>query len=459
MSKVALSGNVLGTGTITLAAPNTNSTVTLNLPDTAGTVLIQDGANTTTVTNLAYTGTLTGGTGVVNIGSGQLVKDASGNVGVGTASPSGKFNVAGGRAFFGGNSEQYSIGVGYNQTRVSTGAQVYYIGATDSATPALVFSEAGGNERMRIEAGGNVGIGTSSPETKLHVVGGAIRLEESGTGLVGLTIKRSAGTVTDWFTYIPSGSTDLRWFNGSDLMTLTASGNVGIGTSSPSQKLSVIGNGFFDGANVSVIARNGDATNAQQIRMRMSGTDGVLDVTRAAGTAPNLIFGTEGSEKARIDSSGNLLVGTTTQRGRFTTEVSSGNARAVNILTGANTMDHFFFNGSSIGTITTNGVSTAYNTTSDYRLKENVAPMTGALEKVAALKPVTYTWKSNGSAGQGFIAHELQEVVPDCVTGEKDAVDAEGNPKYQGVDTSFLVATLVSAIQELTARLEVLENK
>jgi hypothetical protein len=84
--------------------------------------------------------------------------------------------------------------------------------------------------------------------------------------------------------------------------------------------------------------------------------------------------------------------------------------------------------------------------------------MTGALAKVAALKPCTYTWKSDGSAGQGFIAHELQEVVPDCVTGTKDAVDADGNPQYQGVDTSFLVATLVAAIQELKAEIDLLKG-
>jgi len=64
--------------------------------------------------------------------------------------------------------------------------------------------------------------------------------------------------------------------------------------------------------------------------------------------------------------------------------------------------------------------------------------MTGALAKVSALKPVTYTWKSTGEASQGFIAHELAEVVPDCVSGDKDAVDAEGNPKYQGIDTYIL---------------------
>jgi hypothetical protein len=105
--------------------------------------------------------------------------------------------------------------------------------------------------------------------------------------------------------------------------------------------------------------------------------------------------------------------------------------------------------------------------------------MTGALEKVQALNPVTYTWKVDGSAGQGFIAHELQEVCPDCVSGEKDAVrtvdvhDDEGKvigtkeePQYQGVDTSFLVGILTKAIQEqqamivdLKARIEQLENQ
>jgi hypothetical protein len=92
--------------------------------------------------------------------------------------------------------------------------------------------------------------------------------------------------------------------------------------------------------------------------------------------------------------------------------------------------------------------------------------MTGALAKVAQLKPVTYKWNADGSDGEGFIAHELAEVVPQCVTGEKDAVDANGNPQYQGIDTSFLVATLTAAIQEqqalintLTERISVLENK
>jgi hypothetical protein len=115
---------------------------------------------------------------------------------------------------------------------------------------------------------------------------------------------------------------------------------------------------------------------------------------------------------------------------------------------------------SLIGSITgSNGSTTSYNTTSDYRLKNTIAPMTGALAKVALLKPVTYKWNVDDSDGQGFIAHELKTVVPDCVSGEKDAVDAEGNPQYQGVDTSFLVATLTAAIQEQQALIEALTNR
>ena len=143
----------------------------------------------------------------------------------------------------------------------------------------------------------------------------------------------------------------------------------------------------------------------------------------------------------------------------------------------AGTMVNFYSTNSSttvIGSIGNSGnTNTTYNTSSDYRLKDNVLPMTGALERVVALKPVTWKWKSTGADGQGFIAHELAEVCPDAVTGTKDEVDAENNPVYQGVDTSYLVATLTAALQELktindqqaqtitalTARIEALENK
>jgi hypothetical protein len=130
--------------------------------------------------------------------------------------------------------------------------------------------------------------------------------------------------------------------------------------------------------------------------------------------------------------------------------------------------------GSLVGSIGVTASATTYATSSDYRLKNTIAPMTGALAKVAALKPVTYKWNIDGSSSQGFIAHELQTVVPECVVGEKDGVeiytDEDGNeatrPAYQGIDVSFLVATLTAAIQEqqalittLTQRITALEAK
>jgi hypothetical protein len=185
----------------------------------------------------------------------------------------------------------------------------------------------------------------------------------------------------------------------------------------------------------------------------------------------NVIFGTGNSntERMRIDSSGNLLVGTTsnTRSARLRVEgqetayfTGYGNGYGIGLWMTPNasatggTADPIKFqnvSNTTVGSISTTASATAFNTSSDYRLKNTIAPMTGALAKVALLKPVTYKWNVDGSDSQGFIAHELAEVVPQCVTGEKDAVDVDGNPEYQGIDTSFLVATLTSAIQELKA--------
>jgi hypothetical protein len=166
------------------------------------------------------------------------------------------------------------------------------------------------------------------------------------------------------------------------------------------------------------------------------------------------------TERARITSAGSLLVGCTSLPSGGTTGTAfqlsasiSGMCTWTNRSSTTADSDHaYFYNPNGIvGFIRTSGSATSYNTFSDYRLKNTIAPMTGALDKVALLKPCTYKWNVDGSDGQGFIAHELQEVVEGCVSGEKDAMDAEGNPQYQGIDTSFLVATLTAAIQELKA--------
>jgi hypothetical protein len=162
----------------------------------------------------------------------------------------------------------------------------------------------------------------------------------------------------------------------------------------------------------------------------------------------------------------NLLVGTSTAGGQGGITIypngsgTSAQASWTKAVDGVNNAALAFFAGATVvGTITYNNTSTSYNNLSDYRLKNSIAPMTGALAKVALLKPCTYKWNVDNSDGQGFIAHELAEVIPDCVTGEKDALDERGNPKYQGVDVSFLVATLASAIQEQQAIIQSLKAR
>ena len=179
--------------------------------------------------------------------------------------------------------------------------------------------------------------------------------------------------------------------------------------------------------------------------------------------------GTNGTERGRFTAAGEfLLTGLTSPIASgilcIASNLNNNNPIVLKNTTtqGASQTFVVFYNSSDVqagGIAHSGSTSVAYNTSSDYRLKENIAPMTGALAKIAQLNPVTYTWKEDQIASQGFIAHELQAVVPECVTGEKDAVDEEGNPKYQGIDTSFLVATLTAAIKEQQALITTLTER
>jgi hypothetical protein len=316
------------------------------------------------------------------------------------------------------------------------------------------------------------------------------------TGIAGANGSASTPAVqgedTNTGVFFPAADAVAVATGGSERLRVDSSGNVGIGTTTFSQPGGVrdvvvsreavsegarfVAKGGPSGLTTYAALNSGSHDTFAHFSPSLMFTSGLRFFSAPIDQEPN---DANITERARIDSSGNLLVGTTSvQNGVAADPVGitlygngAGGAQGVGIFV-RNSTNHvlyvnnktsggalvFFFNGgNSVGEITSNGTGTTYATSSDYRLKENVQPMQDALSVVAQLNPVTYTWKADGSDGQGFIAHELQAVVPDCVTGEKDAVDAEGNPKYQGVDTSFLVATLVKAVQELTARIAALE--
>lgn len=121
----------------------------------------------------------------------------------------------------------------------------------------------------------------------------------------------------------------------------------------------------------------------------------------------------------------------------------------------------YFYNGTTTvsGSISVNGASATFNTSSDYRLKENVVNMTDAIATLKLLRPIKYNFIGDSDVVSGFLAHEVQEVIPRAVTGEKDGVDADGEPEYQGIDHSVLVPTLVGAVQELIAEVESLKTR
>ena len=353
------------------------------------------------------------------------------------------------------------------------GQHQWFTAPSGTAGNPISFTQA-----MTLDASGNLGIGTSSPAQKLTVNGDVSILAGKK-----LFLWNSTNTHTPAIT---SPSADVIAFlnnAGSQAMTLDASGNLGIGTSSPSYKLHVVGTTFsygsqsqiWDGATGTYAtfryngAAVGDLGTGNQAFS--SGSTGDFGITSRSG---NLVFGTNVTERARITSDGDLLVAQTTGdqsvqgiifnpygTGRFITNGGADNVCLyLNRIASDGAIQKFLRNNTEVGSVSVTTTATAYNTSSDYRLKDNQQPLTNSGAFIDALQPKTWNWKADGTKGVGFIAHEVQAVSPSSVVGEKDAVDEDGKPVHQSMEygSAEFIANIIAELQSLRARVAQLEQ-
>ena len=350
------------------------------------------------------------------------------------------------------------------------GATVFSTGVDNSDGNKFKISanyQLGTNDRFAIDSSGNIGIGTNTPDSHVHIrnnadaTGATLKVADSANRAITITspIAESSAAgriaVTGTANSLEIGVRDYP----TALKIVGSSGNVGIGTTSPSSRLETVGG---DGITIS---NSGDTF----LQLKTTGTTATnyIEFKDSGGSAGNISYNhtdnylatkVNGSERMRIDSSGNLLVGATSFNygSQTATQLYHGGGR---IDIGNNTTStayniSFYNNNGNVGKITTSGSSTNYATSSDYRLKENVDYTFNALDRVAQLKPARFNFIADAdNTVDGFLAHEVQDIVPEAVTGEKDG------DEMQGIDQSKLVPLLTKAIQEQQAQIEELKQQ
>jgi hypothetical protein len=267
----------------------------------------------------------------------------------------------------------------------------------------------------------------------------------------------------------------------------SVNGRVGVGTATPSQKLTVNGSDariYLTGAGTNI---DMDSSANGQLHLDGNGYDFAIALNATAAnlytnsSSRSIIFGTDETERMRVANDG-VRIGTTSHifNSASNEALSVKNASTGNALTlqstdvtggfpilylsstdSASSQNAVVFQrtGGTVGTITTTASATAYNTSSDYRLKENVTALTGAIDRVKTLSPKRFNFiVEPDKTVDGFLAHEVT-TVPEAIVGTKDQVDDDDNPVYQGIDQSKLVPLLTAALQEAVAKIESLETR
>lgn len=365
-------------------------------------------------------------------------------------------------------------------------------GVLSPGNNSLAFATSG-TQRLVIDSSGNIGINETSPGQRL-VVGGDMRIgfttpTDAARSLVFDSNRSSAGaTLTNiTFNWNSTAVSQIRAIAGADTtnkddgelafftsaansilerLRIDSSGKVGIGTTSPNQDLTISSGadklhlfGSTAGNGGALFASNSAYTDYEPLSL----TGERITFSTRTGTFTS-------SERMRIDSSGRLLVGgsaTVNSSGGAYIQLTGGDSENIKTYRiGTGTREHLqFYNGASnsrskVGSISTSGSSTAFNTSSDYRLKENVVDLDGAIIRVKQLSPKRFNFIVDADTTvDGFLAHEAATVVPEAVTGTHNEVDSDNNPVYQGIDLSKLVPLLTAALQEAIAKIETLETK
>ena len=440
----------------------------------------------------------------------RMLVDGNGKVGIGETAPLGKLHVKSadsGQSAADGTADELVIeNSGDSGLSILSGTSNYgtilFGDSGDSAAgriryehshSALNFGTNGSWNRMWISSTGKVGINTTSPDELLQVELGDIKVEGAAnastrgliiahTGQTGnLTMLRqdSSGSrgileTTERNLRISAGSgggtgtaETLDFFvNGSERMMIDTTGNVGIGTSSPHSSAKVHSyTGTTNGQSFHAQGLGGN--NFKIVPYCSNGAFSSLtsedDVCLVAENAGAIVFGhhASGYFGMRVQSNGTINIGTKTEAtgstGGCSFSADTSNRRNfICATTGSGTLELIEFrnpNG-TVGTIKTSGSSTSYATSSDYRLKENVNYTWDATTRLKQLKPARFNFKADADITlDGFLAHEVSSVVPQAISGEKDG------EKMQEIDHCKLVPLLVKTIQELEARIKVLEDK
>jgi hypothetical protein len=400
-------------------------------------------------------------------GTGRLFVDASGRVGIGSA-PGALLDLAASNDGATGTTANNTLR--FTDTDANTAADQpigkieWYSADTSSpgarAVSYIMSSAAGANSGGDIRFGISANAGTATE---------AARIDSSGRLLVGTSssfdlnaVVQSVGTGAYRFEGFRFGSDNGILALGSALGTqaspsVNTAPNLGLGII---QFRSYDGAAYRDGAWISATAESQWASGDCPTRL-------VFSTTADGASSP--------TERVRIASNGITYIGNTTitTSSQQTTAPhaiiysnGSSNLLAAGGLecntTSTSARHHISFTNPNgvVGSISTSASATAYNTSSDYRLKENVVPLTGAADRLNQLQVHRFNFIADpDTTVDGFIAHEAQEVVPECVTGTKDEVDADGNPVYQGIDQSKLVPLLTAALQEALAEIESLKAR